>query len=114
MAEGQIMFPTTPNSHGLVLGKKLPAVLFQFSKSLRIFFAARRRDLFQSRRFLLTLAKSYRSSVTTEAAMATFYFQLLDHDGVRPTEMAYNFDTCRSSDRRGENGPFRNGGRWSP
>ncbi len=26
--------------------------------------------------------------------MATFYFQLLDHQGVRPTEMAYDFDTA--------------------
>lgn len=25
--------------------------------------------------------------------MAKFYFQLLDHDGVRPTELAYEFDS---------------------
>jgi hypothetical protein len=29
--------------------------------------------------------------------MATFYFQLLDHEGVRPTEMAYDFDTVEAA-----------------
>jgi hypothetical protein len=29
--------------------------------------------------------------------MATYYFQLLDHDGVRPTEMAYDFDTAEAA-----------------
>jgi len=29
--------------------------------------------------------------------MATFYFQLLDHEGVRPTEMAYDFDTAEAA-----------------
>jgi hypothetical protein len=29
--------------------------------------------------------------------MATFYFQLLDHDGVRPSEMAYDFDCAEAA-----------------
>ncbi|MDM9644794.1 hypothetical protein [Rhizobium sp. S163] len=29
--------------------------------------------------------------------MATYYFQLLDHQGVRPTEMAYDFDNAEAA-----------------
>ncbi|ACI58440.1 hypothetical protein GGI64_001883 [Rhizobium leguminosarum] len=29
--------------------------------------------------------------------MAMFYFQLFDHEGVRPTEMAYEFDSTEAA-----------------
>ncbi|KRB61524.1 hypothetical protein ASE04_21985 [Rhizobium sp. Root708] len=29
--------------------------------------------------------------------MARFYFQLLDHEGVRPAEMVYDFDTAEAA-----------------
>jgi hypothetical protein len=29
--------------------------------------------------------------------MATFYFQLLDHDGVRPTAMSYGFEPVEAA-----------------
>lgn len=29
--------------------------------------------------------------------MAKFYFQLLDHEGVRPAEMLYDFDTAEAA-----------------
>ncbi|KQV82132.1 hypothetical protein [Rhizobium sp. Root1220] len=33
--------------------------------------------------------------------MATYYFQLVDHDGVQPTEMSYEFDTPEAAIEEG-------------
>jgi hypothetical protein len=40
-------------------------------------------------------------STFEELEMATYFFQLVDHDGVQPTEMSYEFDTPKAAIEEG-------------
>jgi hypothetical protein len=40
-------------------------------------------------------------STFEELEMATYFFQLVDHDGVQPTEMSYEFDTPEAAIEEG-------------